>query len=194
LGWQRKGHPRKIVIAHFAVKRAISMSGSPSHAKSRHPFWRRWLIDPLVLQLTQGVSPEKIALTLAVGSATALFPILGTTTLLCIAAGIVLKLNQPIIQSINIVCVFIWVPLLVAFVHLGDVLTHTASSSLDVPAMMSAFRHHPAEFFREFGVTAWHGILGWAVVAPFWIPSIYFLTRGPLRAAAHRIKLRREAA
>jgi uncharacterized protein (DUF2062 family) len=170
------------------------MSRILSPAKSRQPFWRRWLIDPLVLQLTQGVSPEKIALTLAVGSATALFPILGTTTLLCIAAGIVLKLNQPIIQSINIVCVFIWVPLLIAFVHLGDVLTHTPSASLDVPAMMSAFRHHPAEFFRQFGVTACHGILGWAVVAPFWIPLVYFLTRSPLRAAAHRIKLRHKAA
>jgi uncharacterized protein (DUF2062 family) len=170
------------------------MPATHSSAKSRQPFWRKWLIDPLILQLTQGVSPEKIALTLAVGSATALFPILGTTTLLCIAAGIVLKLNQPIIQSINIVCVFIWVPLLVAFVHLGEVLTHTPSSSLNVPVMMSEFRHHPEEFFRQFGVTAWHGVLGWTVVAPVWIPLIYFLARSPLRAAARRIKLRHRAA
>jgi uncharacterized protein (DUF2062 family) len=160
----------------------------------RHKFWRHWLADPLVEQLTQGVSPEKIALTLAVGSATALFPILGTTTLLCIVAGIVLKLNQPIIQSINVLCVFIWVPLLVAFVRLGDVLTHTPPSSLNVPVMISVFHHHPGEFFRQFGVTALHGILGWAVVAPVWIPLVYFLTRAPLRAAAHKIKLHRQAA
>jgi uncharacterized protein (DUF2062 family) len=153
-------------------------------------FWQRWLLDPIHQQLTQGVSPEKIALTLALGSALALFPILGTTTLLCLAAGIVLSLNQPILQAINALCGFIWIPLLVAFVRLGDALTGHPSSSVDFTGMFSLFRHHPVEFFQRFGVTALHGILGWCVAAPLWIPLVYFLTRAPLRAAAHQLKHR----
>jgi uncharacterized protein (DUF2062 family) len=159
-----------------------------AHHPSRHKFWRRWLIDPIHQQLTQGVSPEKIALTLALGSALALFPILGTTTLLCLGAGIVLSLNQPILQAINALCGFIWIPLLVAFVHLGDVLTGSSSSGVNVSKMFSLFRQHPGEFFQKFGVTALHGILGWTVAAPLWIPLVYFAARVPLRAAAHRLK------
>ena len=151
-------------------------------------FWQRWLADPVRQQLTQGVSPDKIALTLALGSALALFPILGTTTLLCLAAGILLSLNQPILQAINALCGFIWIPLLIAFVRLGDAVTGESSSNVDFTRMFSLFRQHPGEFFQRFGVTALHGILGWCVAAPFWIPLVYFLIRGPLRAAALRLR------
>ncbi len=168
------------------------MPGSPSPPPPRK-FWQRWLTDPILHQLTQGVSPEKIALTLAVGSALALFPILGTTTLLCLAAGVALSLNQPIMQAINLLCGFIWIPLLVAFIRLGDRLTGRATGTVDLPRMMALARHHPAGFLREFGATALHGVLGWAVTAPLWIPLVYILARSPLRAAAERINRRRGA-
>jgi uncharacterized protein (DUF2062 family) len=196
LGWQRAGHGRKVSIAAPAVKPAVFMD-SPASSASTPParkFWRRWFVDPLLQQLKQGVSPEKIALTLAVGSAVALFPILGTTTLLCLAAGIVLRLNQPIIQGINFLCAAIWIPLFIAFVRLGDRMTRTASASLNVPAMASLLAHHPREFLHQFGVTAWHGIFGWAVAMVVWTPSAYLLSRPVLRAAARRIGRRRQAA
>ena len=150
-------------------------------------FWQRWVRDPIVKQLTQGVSPEKIALTFAVGSAFALFPILGTTTTLCLLVGILLGLNQPIIQAINALCIFVYFPLIVVFVRLGDALSGTARSTLDVPLMLSAFSHGPREFLHQFGTTGLHAILGWAVVAPFWIPAVYIVALGPLRATALRI-------
>ena len=81
------------------------------------------MIDPIAAQLTQGITPEKIALTLAVGSALALFPILGTTTLLCLLAGILLRLNQPIIQMVNALCT----PL-----HLPVIYCHGQAGRLDV--------------------------------------------------------------
>jgi uncharacterized protein (DUF2062 family) len=161
----------------------------PGHVR-KPGFWRRWLVDPVVRQLTQGVSPGKIALSVAVGSALALFPILGTTTTLCVIAGIALGLNQPVIQGVNALCTFVYFPLIVVFVRLGDRLSGAAPSSLDIPRMVSMFAHHPADFFRQFGVVALHGILGWAVVAPFWVPLVYFSCLSPLRAAARRIALR----
>jgi uncharacterized protein (DUF2062 family) len=149
--------------------------------------WQRWVADPIARQLTQGVTPAKIALTLAVGSALALFPILGTTTTLCLLAGIFLGLNQPIIQAVNALCVFIYVPFIVAFVRIGDALSGAARSSLDAALMVSVLRHSPRDFGHQFGTTAYHAILGWSVVAPLWIPVVYLLALGPLRAAAARI-------
>jgi uncharacterized protein (DUF2062 family) len=157
---------------------------------SKRRFWQRWLTDPIVRQLTQGVTPPKIALSLGVGSALALFPILGTTTTLCFLAGVVLGLNQPIMQGLNALCFLVYFPLMVAFVRLGDTLARTAPSSLDIPLMISLFAHHPGEFLREFGVTAVHAVLGWVAVAPFWIAGVYFLSLPALRGAARRISSR----
>jgi uncharacterized protein (DUF2062 family) len=159
----------------------------------RRRFWQRWLADPIVKQLTQGVTPPKIALSLGVGSALALFPILGTTTTLCFLAGVILGLNQPIMQGLNALCFLVYFPLVVVFVRLGDALARTPPSSLDIPLMVSLFAHHPGEFFREFGVTAIHAALGWLAVAPFWITLVYFLSLPPLRAAARRISSRQAA-
>lgn len=158
------------------------------------PFWRRWIVDPVMRQMTQGVSPGKVALSIAVGSALALFPILGTTTTLCVIAGVALRLNQPIIQGVNALCTFVYFPLIVAFVRLGDRILGSAPSSLDIPLMVSLFAHHPGDFFRQFGSTALHAVVGWSVVAPFWIPLVYLATVGPLRNAAERLARRRAAA
>jgi uncharacterized protein (DUF2062 family) len=163
---------------------------APALVPPRRKFWQRWIIDPVTRQLTQGVTPQKIAMSVAIGSALALFPILGTTTTLCLLAGIALRLNQPIIQGVNALCTFIYFPLLIAFVRLGDVLAGSAPSSLNIPLMISTFTRHPKEFFRQFGVTALHAMLGWAVVAPLWIPLVYLLVLAPLRATARRIRAR----
>jgi uncharacterized protein (DUF2062 family) len=165
-------------------------------APPRRKYWQRWFVDPVVRQLTQGVTPQKVALSLAVGSTLALFPILGTTTALCILAAFVLRLNQPIVQGVNALCTFAYFPLLVAFVHLGDRLSGSRSSSLDLPYMIGLFSHHPADFFRRFGVTALHAVLGWSVFVPIWVPLVYFVTLPPLRIAARRVaakKARRAA-
>ncbi len=107
-------------------------------------------------------------------------------------AGISLGLNQPIIQGVNALCTFIYFPLIVVFVRLGDLLSGSARSTLDIPYMVSVFSHHPREFFQRFGVVALHAVLGWAVTAPFWIPLVYFATLRPLNAAARRIARRAE--
>ena len=151
-------------------------------------FWQRWLVDPVTRQLTQGVTPEKVSLTIAVGSALALFPILGTTTWLCVLAGIALGLNQAIIQGVNALCTFAYFPLIVVFVRFGDSLAGTPPSRINFPYMISLVTHRPLDFIREFGVTALHAMLGWAVVAPVWIPLVYFIALRPLQAVSRRVR------
>lgn len=157
-----------------------------THAAKRK-FWQRWVLDPVMKQLTQGVTPQKVSLTLSVGSAVALFPILGTTTTLCVLAGIALSLNQPLIQGVNALCTFIYFPLMLAFVRLGDVIARSPPSSLNIPLMISMATHHPGQFLHQFGVTAVHAVIGWAVVMPLWLPAVYFLALPPLRAASRRM-------
>jgi uncharacterized protein (DUF2062 family) len=148
-------------------------------------FWGRRIGEPIRQQLTQGVTPEKIALTLALASGLSVFPVLGTTTVLCFLTGILLKLNQPIVQGVNFLGSLVFLPAIVAFIKLGDVLTHSAFSSLDVPVMIAMATHHPAEFLAKFGTTALHSIIGWAIAMVVWLPLVYlsslpFLRKLPL--------------
>jgi hypothetical protein len=48
---------------------------------NRGPFYRR-VVDPILGLMTQGITPEKIALSLAFGIVLGVFPMLGSTTIL----------------------------------------------------------------------------------------------------------------
>ena len=159
----------------------------PPHSQAAVPrsFWQRRVRDPLVAQLTQGITPEKIALTIAVGSALALFPILGTTTLLCFVVGLWLKLNQPIIQLINQALWPVHLPAIFWCVRLGERLL--GAEPVNLPHLRSLIRAHPLEFMQQFGSAAEHAILGWAVVAPVYVAVVYFVSRQIARSV-QRVK------
>jgi uncharacterized protein (DUF2062 family) len=50
-------------------------------------FFSRRLVRPLLNLLRQGVTPEKIALSVALGVMLGVFPVLGATTALCALAA-----------------------------------------------------------------------------------------------------------
>ena len=58
-------------------------------------------MGPIVMLLKQGTAPEKIALSLSMGFVLGIFPVIGSTTLLCAAAAFMFKLNLPAIQLVN---------------------------------------------------------------------------------------------
>jgi hypothetical protein len=119
-------------------------------------FWRERIVALVVGQLMQGVTPQKIALSIALGLSLGVFPILGTTTTLCAIAAIRLKLNQPIIQLVNWLCIM-RAPLV----------------SLSIPELIHKFHVSPMKFFREFAMTGLHGIVAWLFIAPLLTAATY---------------------
>ena len=164
------------------------MSTSPEPVTSEPPEtpWQRHVIDPIAAQLTQGITPEKIALTLAVGSALALFPIFGTTTLLCLLAGILLRLNQPIIQLVNALCTPVHLPVIFIMFKLGYWMFGVPYTHLGIRMMNHMLWDDPREFFERFGTDALHAIAAWTLIAPFWISLVYLFALPVLREALRR--------
>lgn len=172
----------------------------PNHPPSapRPTFWQRRVIDPILSQLTQGITPEKIALTLAVGSACALFPILGTTILLCLVVGIVMRLNQPLIQLVNALCSIIHLFCVYGLIRLGDLIfgapqprftiaefvTHRPHTFPNLWAIVLAVWREHSLYVHRFGAAALHALVAWAIVAPVWIFVVYHFVYPPLRKAA----------
>ena len=150
-------------------------------------FFQRRLIDPIVAQLTQGLTPEKIALTIAIGSSIAMFPLLGTTTIICLIVGVFMKLNQPIIQTVNYACTPIHLPFIFYSFKWGERLFGAAHSRLEMRVMRRLLVEDPMQFARDYGATAFHAIVVWAILVPFWGLAVYYIARPILREIA-RVK------
>jgi uncharacterized protein (DUF2062 family) len=163
----------------------VNENPTPSDDTAAQTKWQRHVIDPIAAQLTQGITPQKVALTVAVGTALALFPILGTTTLLCIVAGVLLRLNQPIIQIINALCTPIHLPVIYCEFRIGNWLFGTST-----PHMAALMNHllwsDPREFIERFGLSALHAIAAWSIVAPFWIAVTYAVALPVFREALRK--------
>ena len=152
------------------------------------PWYRRLLTDPLLEQLKQGITPDEVALTMAVGFMIGTFPVLGTTTVLCLLVGPLLKLNQPVLQIVNhstYPLQLIGIPL---FIRLGEWLYSAPPVPFSVLQMVEKFRKAPVSFFHHFAWTFVHCITAWFIVAPVMGLAIFLVARPLLRSSAAKLQ------
>lgn len=114
----------------------------------------------------QGVTPHKVALSIALGFSLGIFPVLGATTTLCIFVGVWLRLNQPIIQLVNWLVYPLQLAWLLMFIRLGEWLMRAPPLSFSISVMLQTLRESPAKFLQAFGLAAIHGTIGWLFIAP----------------------------
>jgi uncharacterized protein (DUF2062 family) len=142
------------------------------------------VVNPIAGQLRQGITPEKIALSLALGLVLGCFPILGAATLLCTVAGVALGLNQPVIQTVNQAAYPLQLALLIPHYRAGEWLFQTPPVPLSIPLLYERFAADWWQFLRDYGLLALQGIAVWCLLAPAAAAAVYFATRHPLRVLA----------
>ncbi len=155
-------------------------------------FWRRRLLDPLRRELGQGVTPRKLAATLAVGTVCSLFPFLGFTSLLNLAVGVALRLNQPLLQGWNQLLGPLQLLLILPYVRAGERLWGAPAGAFSVDTLLEAFAGASwGEFLARFGWAGVHAFTAWLVTAPLvaavlYLPLVPVFTRtaGRLRRAS----------
>jgi uncharacterized protein (DUF2062 family) len=141
----------------------------------------------IVQQLTQGLSAEKIALTVAVGLCIAVNPVIGTTTLGCFVAAWALGLNQPIIQTINWSSYVLQLLLIFPFIRLGEWIFRAAPERRSFGELAAMTKAHPLDALATLGATILHAVVAWLLVAPLIVAAVYFAMRPLLRALARRV-------
>jgi uncharacterized protein (DUF2062 family) len=142
------------------------------------------VVDPITAQLTQGLTPERLALTVALGVAAGLFPVLGTTRLVCLALGTALRLNQPALQAVNYACTPLQLPFIFFALHTGHRVFGQGEISLNPATMLHEFWADPLQFTQAYGRLALQGIVVWAALAVPLVAMTYRLTLPALRRAA----------
>jgi len=159
-----------------------------THARVGAPpsFWQRRVVMPLVGQLRQGVTPEKLAESLAWGLVVGIFPILGTTTMLCGVAALARRLNHVAIQLVNWLIYPVQLLLILPFLQLGNRLFGYPPIELSVAEISAHFNQDFMSAVRDFGGLALRGIAAWVLVALVTIPLLAWLFRQPLRRLPFR--------
>jgi len=149
-------------------------------------FFRRRIARPIVELLRQGVTPEKMALSLALGVALGVFPVLGTTTALCALAAFIWRLNLPAIQIVNYFVYPLQIVLLIPFFRLGENLFGAPHLPLSV-AQILAMVH--ASFWvatRFLWTTVWHAAVVWCLIAPIFVVLAYVILLSFFRRMVRR--------
>jgi uncharacterized protein (DUF2062 family) len=153
-------------------------------------FFHRRFVAPLVALLTQGITPEKIALSLAFGIVFGIFPLLGSTTVLCAAAAVIFGLNLPAIQLVNWLIYPMQLFLLVPFIRLGEKLFRTAPLQFSLAQILTMVRADLPHAVSTLWLAEVHAIVAWLLTGPFAIFPLYILLSRVLRQVASSYGLR----
>jgi uncharacterized protein (DUF2062 family) len=134
-------------------------------------WFKRKVKDPLLAELKQGITAKDLALASAVSLAIAVNPFIGTTTLLCLLAGKIFRLNHVVMQTINYFSYPLQIALIIPWIRLGEKLTGSEAQVIEFTQMKAEFSQSFANFVSKFCQLGVHAFLGWLVVVPWatWI-------------------------
>lgn len=136
-------------------------------------FLHRRLVRPIVDLLTQGITPEKIALSIAFGLVLGVFPALGWSTLLCLLLALGLRLNVPAMQLVNYLAYPLQLVLLFPFLRAGEWLFRAPELGLSLPQIMAMVKADWWHAITLLWVATVHAIVVWGLVAPIAVYVIY---------------------
>lgn len=160
---------------------------------SRESFWRRRVINPLGRVLKQGITPRKLALSLALGWVTGTFPIVGITLFLCIGLAAVFRLNQVAAQITNWLSYPFLFLLIIPHIRLGEWMLRMSPTPITATHLREVAGQGFVVFIQTFGKALTAAVLGWLIAAPLVFVGLYLALLPLTRALCARIARRERA-
>jgi uncharacterized protein (DUF2062 family) len=125
----------------------------------------------LAAWLRHGVTPFRLALTLALGFAIGCIPVVGIPTLLCAGLAFSFGLNLPAIQVANYAAMPLQLVLILPFIRLGQwIFAWAPHQALTASTLL---HQSPLHFASQMGWLAAEAVLAWLLVAG---PAVALLT------------------
>jgi uncharacterized protein (DUF2062 family) len=149
----------------------------------------RRILEPLLSLLKQGISPDRLALCVAIGVVVGNVPILGISTILCAAIALAFRLNLPAIQIVQAAMAPTQILLIIPFVRLGEWLLRVPPQPVSIKeglALMAQGAGHAIVALRD---AILHAGFAWVLVAPFVVFFLYRLLTRVFERTAARMRL-----
>jgi uncharacterized protein (DUF2062 family) len=111
-------------------------------------------------------------MTCAMGVVIGIFPVFGTTTILCFAIGIAFRLNIPVIQLVNYLVTPLQLLFIIPFVKVGTILFRLNPFPYTIDQLTQLYRDDFFFLLKETGLAIALGIGVWAT---FSVPLFFVL-------------------
>ena len=142
---------------------------------------KKKLFQSLSKLLKQGLSPAKLSLVVALGITLSIFPVLGTTTLICTFVSIFFNLNLPAMQLANYSAFPFQIILFFPFLKLGETVSKVSLDPLSKIQLISTFDEGIFYAIEKLSNYLLVACLGWSLaVLPIYI-ILYFLISSLLK-------------
>jgi uncharacterized protein (DUF2062 family) len=145
---------------------------------------RRRVVAPLLQLLRQGVTPEKLALSVALGAVVAVIPVLGVSTVACALLAVWLRLNMPAIQLVNYLLTPVQLLLIIPFLRLGELISGAPRFKVTLESGLALLSRGVVNAVRVLWDAIVHATLGWLVLAPLAAVILYLMFRSAFRRLA----------
>lgn len=153
-----------------------------------HNWAYRRIALPVLALLRRGASPQKLAWSLAAGILIGINPILGSTTVLCLALAFLFRLNIVASQLTNHLAYPLQLLLVIPFIRLGSRLFHTAPMPLSASQLLHDARESPLALIRQLWLWESHALILWAILAAVLTPVIALTLTPILRRLLARVQ------
>jgi hypothetical protein len=129
-----------------------------------------------------------LAWSIAAGLLIGINPLVGTTTLLCLAAAFSFRLNLVSSQIANHAMFPVELALAIPFIRLGSRVFHTQAMPLSPRVFLHAVRTEPLALTRQMWLWEWHALVVWAAMAVVAAPLIALALTPVLRRLLIRVQ------
>jgi uncharacterized protein (DUF2062 family) len=157
---------------------------------TRHSWFRRKLVSPVVRLLRRGATPQQLAWSLTTGLIIGMNPVIGSTTILTIAVTHLFKLNHSASQIGNHIAYPLQIALFLPLLQAGSVLFKTEPIPLAKTEILGLIRQHPLQLVRMLWTWEWHALVLWVAVAAVLLPALSVLLTRVLERAMRHPRLR----
>jgi uncharacterized protein (DUF2062 family) len=155
-----------VCLPNFHAK-AIQLSLPTDNINSMVKKYLESIRRKLATWMRQGISPQRLALGLAIGC----IPVVGIPTFMCGALALAFRLNLPAIQAANYAVMPLQLAMIVPFVRLGG---RIFVFRPQVPFSARLLLHSsPLTAISWMGGLAGQALLGWLIIA---IPAVALMT------------------
>ena len=149
--------------------------------------YRRGIL-PILALLRTGTTPRSLAWSIAAGALIGINPVIGSTTLLCLAVTFRFRLNIEATQIANHAMFPLELALVVPFIRLGSRVFHTAAMPLAPRVFLQAARTAPLTLTRDLWMWLWHAFVLWAAIALVAAPLLALAITALLERVQARIR------
>lgn len=115
--------------------------------------------------LKMGLTPEKLALTIVLGAVLGVFPVLGSTTILCGAVAVALGLNLPAIQAVNYLVYPLQIVMIIPFIRIGEWIFGSPRLAMTATEIATFAANDPMGAISALWWVTLQALVAWAMFA-----------------------------